>query len=69
MIEETRRFEVAFAIFIAVCFFLVVCSCAGNQIYPTPEQMPVGRQICADMCYNVGRSYGEYRYDGKCVCK
>lgn len=52
-------------------FLFAVISCVGpsSELRPTPEQMPIGREVCNAMCSSYGRNFGDYRYDGKCVCK
>ena len=44
------------------------CATTTEELHPTPEQMPQGRILCANLCATYKREFVEYRYDGKCVC-
>ena len=47
------------------------CVTAGSNARPspTPEQMPEGRKVCAELCAEHKREFQEYRYNGDCICK
>jgi len=35
---------------------------------PLPEEMQQGRVECRAQCASLNRDFGEYNYDGACIC-